>query len=363
MRGTLRLRLALLYSGVFLASVTILLVMVVALFAGQSTRHTSPVPGQTGTGVGTAAAQQHGDDLRVLVISALIALAVMTVVGFVFGWIMAGRALRPLKTMVQTARTISASNLSSRIGLDSPYSEFQELGSTLDDLFGRLDAAFQSQRHFIANASHELRTPLTAERALLQVTLADPDANAATLRSTCQDLLSLGTVQEQLIESLLTLASSEQGIERWEPFDLAVITAETVRARQAEAKQRQIRIDTALAEAPSSGDPSLVESLVTNLIDNAIRHNVPGGSVEVTTSRSADSADILVRNTGPIIPPEDVDRLFIPFQRRHAQRVGHSDGHGLGLAIVRAITTAHRAGLTAQALDEGGLEIRVTFPR
>jgi signal transduction histidine kinase len=203
---------------------------------------------------------------------------------------------------------------------------------------------------------------LTAERALLQVTLADPDASLETLRSTCEEILILGAVQERLIESLLTLASSEQGVERWDPLDLAAITAEVILVRRSEAQRRDVTVHVALAEAPAAGDPQLIESLVANLIDNAIRHNVPGGRVDVTTSRWVDGASMTVRNTGPMIPPSEVDRLFVPFQRLSPQRTRHPDGHGLGLAIVRAITTAHRAVLTTQALRSGGLDVRIVFP-
>jgi signal transduction histidine kinase len=357
MGRTLRMRLALLYGGVFFASGTVLLGFVFGLFwTGQDTREAVPV-GQV-----AAAGHQHSTDVHALLLSSAIGLAAMVVVAFVFGWVIAGRALRPLRTMMATARAISASNLHSRIGLDSPYEEFKELGATLDDLFGRLDAVFQSQRRFVANASHELRTPLTAERALLQVTLADPDASVETLRSACEELLTLGAVQERLIESLLTLASSEQGLDRWEPFDLGAITAEAILVRRADAERRDIRLGAALAEAPSAGDPRLVESLVANLIDNAIRHNVAGGRVDVTTSRSGDGGCITVRNTGPVIPPGEVDRLFMAFQRLHPGRIQHPDGHGLGLAIVRAIATAHGAVVTARAPDSGGLDVRVAFP-
>lgn len=353
MRRTLRMRLALLYSGVFFVSGIVLLGIVVALFNGSSTSVSVPA-----TGGAPVADRQQGRDLHALLIASAIGLAVMVVVAFVFGWIVAGRALQPLHTMVTTARAISANNLHSRIGLDSPYAEFKELGATLDDLFGRLDAAFQSQRRFVANASHELRTPLTVERALLQVTLADPHAGVETLRATCEELLTLGTAQERLIESLLTLASSEQGVEHWELLDLGAITAEVILVRRPEAQRQKIKIDIVLAEAPTTGDPRLVESLVANLVDNAIRHNIPDGHLTVTTSGST----ITVRNTGPVIPPNDVDRLFMPFQRLHTERTRHADGHGLGLAIVRAITTAHHATLTAEALESGGLAVQVTFP-
>lgn len=360
MRHTLRFRLALLYSSVFFASGVVLLALVVGLFSARAS--SEPAPGQLGTGSPPTAAQQNSPDLSTLLISCAIALAVMVVVAFVLGWVIAGRALRPLRTMVTTARAISASNLHSRIGLDSPYQEFKELGATLDDLFGRLDAAFQSQRHFVANASHELRTPLTAQRALLQVTLADPDASIATLRTACEEILTLGATQEDLIESLLTLAVSEQGVEQWEPLDLGTITEEAILVRQPEARRRGIHLVAALAEAPTTGDPRLVESLVANLIDNAIRHNVTDGRVDVTTSLSEDGACVAVRNTGPVIPPGDVERLFVPFQRLPGERIRHPDGYGLGLAIVRAITTAHGALLTARAPESGGLDVQVTFP-
>ena len=365
MRHTLRGRLALLYGSVFFATGTVLLGFVSALFwTGHSTRESVPVlNGQQVPGGAAIADRQHGNDLHILLVSSGIALVVLGAASVALGWIIAGRALRPLRTMTTTAQAISVSNLNSRIGLDSPYEEFKELGATLDDLFGRLDAAFTSQRHFVANASHELRTPLTVERALLQVALADPDANVETLRSTCEEVLTLGTAQERLIESLLTLASSEQGVEEWEPLDLGVIAAEAVLVRRAEAERRGIRIATELTATPATGDGRLVASLVANLVDNAIQHNIAGGRVSVTTLPTEHGACVTVSNTGPVIPDDDVDRLFVPFQRLHTERTRHPDGHGLGLAIVRAITTAHRADLTAQALDSGGLHVRVVFPQ
>ena len=359
MRHTLRFRLALLYSGGFLASGVVLLAFVVASFSARRT--SVPVPGQPMVGEGTVEVQQ-GADLRVLLISSAIGLAIMVVVAFWLGWVIAGRALRPLLTMTTTAQAISASSLHSRIGLNSPYAEFKELGATLNDLFGRLEAAFQSQQNFVANASHELRTPLTAEKALLQVTLADPDASISSLRSACEELLILGATQEDLIESLLTLASSENGVEHWEGVDLGKITTDAFASRRDEALRRDVRLHASIADARTSGDPRLVESLVANLIDNAIRHNVAGGSVGVTAAESDDGAWVEVRNTGPVIPPGEVDRLFVPFQRLRAERLGQHDGHGLGLAIVKAIATAHGATLTAHAPENGGLEVRVLFP-
>jgi signal transduction histidine kinase len=283
-----------------------------------------------------------------------VSLAVVAVVSLVLGWLIAGRFLRPLRMITATARDISASNLNRRLGLRG-RDEFTDLADTLDDLFARLEASFESQRHFVANASHELRTPLTAERALLQVALTDPDATAGTLRSTCRDVLALGETQERLIDALLTLATSERGIERREPFDLADIAGRAVQGRRQDA----IRVDIALSPAPATGDPNLVESLVANLVDNALRHNVAGGWIEVATGTTGGRAAISVRNTGPVVPPDHLERLFQPFQQLGAQRTG--GGHGLGLAIVRAIAQAHGATVVPRARPEGGLDIEVRF--
>ncbi|OHV56966.1 two-component sensor histidine kinase [Pseudofrankia sp. BMG5.36] len=290
-----------------------------------------------------------------------VSLAALALASVGLGWLVAARFLRPLRTITTTARHISASNLHRRLGPTGRTDEFAELAATLDDLFGRLEAAFASQRRFVANSSHELRTPLTAQRALLQVALADPDPTVEELRTACQEVLELGTAQGQLIEALLTLASGEQGVDRREPFDLADI-ARRVLSYRLSARPTGMAVETALAAAPASGDPRLVESLVANLVDNAIRHNVAGGRVEVTTSAAPGGARLSVRNSGPVVPPAEVDRLFEPFQQLDGRRVRHGEGHGLGLAIVRAIADAHGATLTATARPTGGLDIEVTFP-
>jgi signal transduction histidine kinase len=354
-RLTLRLQLTLLYAGPFFLSgaavLTIVLLQTKVTVPAGSHATPGPVPPPG------ADQQLH----RLLTASAL-GLAVMIVIALVLGWLIAGRFLRPLRTITATARDISASNLHRRLGLGGRDDEFKELAATLDDLFERLEASFASQRRFVANASHELRTPLTAERTLLQVALADPAATAETLRSTCQDVLALGQQQERLIEALLTLASSEQGIEQREPFDLAEIAGKVMLARRQEAQRRGIQVDTTLAPAPAAGDPNLVESLVANLVDNALRHNAAGGRIEIATTTTAGGARITVKNTGPVIPPGEVERLFQPFQQLGSQRIRHTNGHGLGLAIVRAIASAHGATLIPRARPEGGLDIEVSFP-
>jgi signal transduction histidine kinase len=351
---TLRLQLALLYAGVFVALGAAMLGV-----SGLLVR-TGSANG-SGSGSGSGGVQNAFNGRQFDVGPALVFLATV-LIALALGWLIAGRFLRPLRRITATARDISASNLNRRLALSGRNDEFAELGETLDGLFGRLEASFQAQRHFVANASHELRTPLAAERTLLQVALADPGASAQTLRSTCHELLALGDQQERLIDALLTLASSERGIDRWEAFDLADIAGKAILDRHQEAERRAIRIDATLAGAPATGDPSLAESLVANLLDNAIRYNRDGGRVEISTRITDGLAVVSVSNTGPMIRPDEVDRLFQPFQRLGSERIRHASGHGLGLAIVRAIAGVHSATLTANARPNGGLDIEVSFP-
>ena len=352
LRGrTLQLRLALLYAGFFLAAgVAVLLVPILT------------IKGSTPVGASAAMLAQHNADTRGQVIRAAATLAALVVVAVAAGWLIAGRFLRPLRTITATARDISASNLNRRLALTGRDDEFARLGETLDDLFGRLEASFEAQRRFVASASHELRTPLTAERALLQVALADPGATAHTLRAACDEVLALGHQQERLIDALLTLASSERGIDRWERFDLSDVAGTVIAGRREDAARRGIHVHAALAAAVAAGDPSLVQSMIANLVDNAIRHNPGGGRIEVSTATADGAATVAVSNTGAVIRPEEVDRLFEPFQRLGGNRLQHAGGHGLGLAIVRAIASAHGASLTASARPGGGLRVEVSFP-
>jgi signal transduction histidine kinase len=289
-------------------------------------------------------------------------LAIMAVSSLAVGWLIAGRFVRPLRSIITTARDISASNLHRRLGVRGRGDEFTELGQTLNDLFGRLEASFQAQRHFIANASHELRTPLTAGRALLQVALADPEPTVETLRATCEELVELGDQQERLITALLALASSQRGIGQLECLALADIAGDVLLTRQEEAERRGIHLHAALVTAPLTADPNLAESLIVNLIDNAIRHNLPGGEAAVSTALTTAGAVLSVSNTGTLVPPAAVQDLFQPFRQLGTERTRHGEGHGLGLAIVRAIADAHGAALTARARPAGGLDIEVTFP-
>jgi len=311
---------------------------------------------------GSIQAAQRATDSHQLLVNSGIALAIVAVLALVAGWLVAGRMLRPIRTITRRARTISSTSLHERLALEGPDDELKELGDTLDDLFGRLDAAFEAQRHFVANASHELRTPLTAERTLLQVALDDPDTTSAAWRCTAKEVLASSDEQARLIEALLTLANSESGLNGREPVDLAVTVTRSLTDLQPEIERLGIHIEVAMSPAPLRGDPILVERLVANLLNNAVRHNVVDGCVEVETGVKEGKAVLLVTNTGPLIPAAEVDRLFQPFQRLDPRRRHYKDGHGLGLSIVRAIATAHQASISSHPRPDGGLSVSVIFP-
>jgi signal transduction histidine kinase len=312
--------------------------------------------------VGPVQAAQRAADSHQLLVNSAIALAIVAVLALLAGWFVAGRMLRPIRTITRTARRISSTSLHERLALDGPQDELKELGDTLDDLFGRLDAAFDAQRQFVANASHELRAPLTRQRALIQVALADPDANFASLRAAHERVLASEQQLEQMIDALLALTRGQAGLERRERLDLAAIASKALFVRESEAQGRDLDVRATLAPAQTVGDPRLVERLIANLLDNAIRHNIPQGHVEITTGVRNQHAFLTVTNSGPTIPPEEIPRLLQPFQRLHGIRTTHASGNGLGLAIVDAIAVAHRATLIAKPRPDGGLTVEVAFP-
>jgi signal transduction histidine kinase len=226
-----------------------------------------------------------------------------------------------------------------------------------------LEDSYQAQRQFVANASHELRAPLTRQRALIEVALANPEANVASLRSTYERVLASEQQLEQLIDGLLSLARGQAGLERRDRLDLAAIASRALLARESELAGLDLDVRATLATAPTAGDPRLLERLIDNLIDNAIRHNIPRGRVEITTGTRDRHTFLAITNTGPIVPTEQIQRLFQPFQRLGAARTQHNSGHGLGLSIVQAIANAHRSELNAHARPEGGLTIEISFNR
>ena len=381
---TARLRLTLLYSGLFLVCGLALLTITyllskaaidktaVRIPASSGVRTLVPVhPAEPSPGSPQQAALAHTDrelaaqraaDLHHLLVNSGVGLGILAILSVLLGWFVAGRVLRPVRTITATARRISASNLNERLALESADEEFRELGDTLDDLFARLQAAFQAQRHFVANASHELRTPLAWEQTLLQIALADPDASNAELRETCVKVLAASKQQQGLVEALLTLASSERGLDRHETIDLSDLANAVLLRAQHAAERQHIEITAVTSAAVATGHPALLERLLSNLVDNAISHNVPDGHVRVKTDTTADDrARLLVSNSGPEIPASEIDRLFEPFQRRVTARANGHDGYGLGLSIVAAIASAHHASVIARPRLGGGLEIEVSF--
>jgi signal transduction histidine kinase len=312
---------------------------------------------------GSVQAAQRATDSHELLVDSGIALGIVALLALLAGWLIAGRMLRPIRTITATARRISATNLQERLALHHADEEFKRLADTLDALFARLAAAFEAQRHFVANASHELRTPLTVERNLLQVALDDPHTSARNWRSTARELLDSNDEQRHLIEALLALASSESGLDHQERTDLATISQTVLARARPDIDHIGLRLDNDTRPAQLDGDPRLIERLVANLVDNAVSYNIAGGHIRISTDTTDGKAVLAISNTGPVIPPEAMDRLFQPFQRLDPRRTHHKNGHGLGLAIVKAIAATHGATIAANPRPEGGLSLTVTFPQ
>jgi signal transduction histidine kinase len=304
------------------------------------------------------AESQHDALLHQLLVQSGIALAILGVGSVALGWFIAGRVTRPVRTITEAARKITASNLHERLALTGPDDELKRLGDTIDDLLARLETAFDAQRRFVANASHELRTPLTVMRALAQMAMTDPGATTQSFVAACRDVIAEADQQERLIDALLALARSERGLDRREPFDLAAVTARVLRAR--DGQPAGPRIEATTGAAPVDGDARLAERLVSNLVDNALRYNIDGGQVTISTGSHAGRSFIEVTNTGPEVPADEVQSLFEPFRRLGADP-GRGDGLGLGLSIVQAVARAHGATLAVRPRSGGGLYVRATF--
>jgi signal transduction histidine kinase len=273
-------------------------------------------------------------------------------------WLLAGWALGPLKATAETVRRLGPQNLGQRIGLTGGDDQFKDLADAIDDALDRLAAGYESQRRFAANASHELRTPLAVQRLLTEVAMDDPDAGQ-DLRRLGGQLLRTNEHNEQLIEGMLTLAESDRGLQGKVPFRLDALAGRVIDQHEDQAARHQLTLRRALAAATISGDPVLLERLIVNLIDNAIKYNEPGGWVEIEVMQGPGGlgGTIAVRNTGAPVPAEAVPVLFEPFRRLGGDRVRGRGGVGLGLAIVRSIVTAHQADLQARPRPHGGLEI------
>jgi signal transduction histidine kinase len=305
---------------------------------------------------------QRSDALRNLLVVSLVGLGVMTVASGGLGWYISGRVLRPVQVITQTARRASEQHLGERLALDGARDELKELADTFDDMLERLDVAFTTQRRFVANASHELRTPLTVMRTAIDVTLAKPSPTARQLTDMAVRVRRSIDRAEAMIEALLTLAVSDQGKLSTEFTDLATWAEDAIDAAAPEIERLDLHVEAKLSPAETTGDPQLLERMISNLVDNAVRHNEPGGWIRLRTGSSGATVYLEIANSGPFIPDDVVPSLFEPFRRIQA-RTGVRDGAGLGLSIARSVVTAHRATVTARSQAAGGLDISVVIPR
>jgi signal transduction histidine kinase len=286
----------------------------------------------------------------------LITLAVVIALAAILGWVFSGRALRPVHRITTAARAASEHNLSARVAPTGPRDELRELAETFDEMLGRLQAAFEGQQRFIANASHELRTPLAVMRATVDVVLGNPDSTPGDLRAMGEDIRTAVEHAEHLIGALLILARNERGLTVREETDLATVAEDVLDTAAPGGRQ----VHATLEPAVISGDPVLAGRLIANLVDNAVRYNLPAGDIWISTRTTAGSSQLTVANTGPVISPADAGRIFQPFQRL-SDRTSH-DGFGLGLAIVASIAAVHGGTATARPRDDGGLSVTVTIP-
>ncbi|WP_103355333.1 cell wall metabolism sensor histidine kinase WalK [Amycolatopsis sp. CA-128772] len=302
--------------------------------------------------------EYRSSTLSTLVVGSAIALVVTAALAVLFGWLMAGRALRPLHDITSTARRLEAGKLDRRINLEGPPDELKELADTFDGMLDRLAESFDSQKRFVANASHELRTPLAVQRTLIEVAMADPEVTPE-LRKLGTHLLHTNERSERMIEGLLVLARSDRGLHTRTPVRLDEVVATVVRATASAASAAGVAVETRLRPRVVAGDPVLVERLVTNLLINAITYNASGGWVYVEVR--GDPA-LEVRNSGPVVPPAAVPTLFEPFRRVGSERTGDTRNAGLGLSIVRSVAQAHGGRAEAQPGRRGGLTVTIRLP-
>jgi signal transduction histidine kinase len=357
---TVRLRLTLLYAGVFLLAGTALLVVSYILVRNNITTDSGGVG--PSDDLRRAIQREVADDaLDHLRMKYAIALAAMTAFSVLLGWLVAGRALRPLQDITGAARRVSQDNLDERIALEGPRDELKELADTFDAMLERLQSAFASQRRFVANASHELRTPLSVMRTELEVTLVDPHASNQELRAMAETVHGALDRTERLVQALLTLARSEGAVTRRDPVDLAAAARLALDHSARDAQAAHLDVGADLHAAPVRGDRRLLERLVANLVENAVGHNRPGGRVSVSTTTRNGHSVVEVVNDGELLDPATLPRLLEPFQR--IDRGARGDGAGLGLSIVRSVAQAHGGSVALAACPDGGLRATVTLPR
>ncbi|MFK4065373.1 sensor histidine kinase [Streptomyces sp. NPDC029674] len=387
LRPTIRIRLTLLYGGMFLIA-GILLLSIIYLLAAQALNVGSDLPFkvtgnssvssstctnfqglperptevQLNAALNECVNRMRQNALDNLLSRSLLALLGLAVIAFAFGYAMAGRVLSPLGRITRTARRVAGTDLSRRIELDGPDDELKELSDTFDEMLDRLERAFTAQQRFVGNASHELRTPLAINRTLLEVHLSDPGA-PPELHQLGKTLLATNERSEQLVEGLLLLARSDNQIVERKPVDLAEVADRAVDQVRAEAEAKGVEIRGERGPAVVQGNGVLLERIALNLVQNAVRYNVPDeGWVEVTTEAQHGQAVLVVSNTGPVVPAYEIDNLFEPFRRLRTERTGSDKGVGLGLSIARSVARAHGGRIIAEPREGGGLVMRVTLP-
>jgi signal transduction histidine kinase len=380
-RWTVRLRLTLLYGGLFLASGAALLTITYLLVRNstgtvvKTPAHVpgaftktipaaSSVAGHPPAGLDLAAKQRaHAEELRQLLIQSGVALAIMTVASIALGWVVAGRVLRPLRTMTTTTRRISEHNLSERLALEGPDDELKELADTIDGLLARLDAAFQAHRMFVANASHELRTPLAMMRTTLDVAAGKPgppSPQVTALSAKLREGLDRG---DRLVESFLSLARAQHGLfQDATVVSIAQIVDDAIKAHEDLIAAYEIDVRRTGEDTGIEGSGTLLTRMVENVVDNAVRHNQRGGWIRIDTQLEGEHAQITVESAGPRLRQSEVQELTQPFRRLGDQRTHSDDGFGLGLAIVAAIAEAHSGKLELHALEDGGLGVLIQLP-
>ncbi|MBT2388960.1 MULTISPECIES: HAMP domain-containing sensor histidine kinase [Streptomyces] len=385
LRPTIRIRLTLLYGGMFLIAGILLLSIIYLLTAQALHVRAGDLPFEIVTGEvkptnewcrlpkqGTgkqfneaiAGCLQYQREMALddLLRRSLFALLGLSVIAFAFGYAMAGRVLSPLGRITRTARQVAGSDLARRIELGGPDDELKELADTFDEMLDRLERAFTAQQRFVANASHELRTPLAINRTLLEVHLSEPGA-PVELQQLGKTLLATNERSEQLVEGLLLLARSDNQVVERKPVDLAEVATRAVDQARAEAEATCVEIRGEHAPAVVQGNGVLLERIAMNLVQNAVRYNIPeGGWVDVTTEIQQGQAVLVVSNTGPVVPAYEIDNIFEPFRRLRQERTGSDKGVGLGLSIARSVARAHGGRIIAEPREGGGLVMRVTLP-
>ncbi|GAB3211900.1 sensor histidine kinase [Marinactinospora thermotolerans] len=362
---SLRMRLTLIYGALFFAagSLLVLLNYVIVATVLDSLEFTV-APGYD---FDPAVVEQGKNDfiegvLGELTRFSIFALVTVGLLALVLGYAVAGRALSPLHKITRIARRLSERSLHERIALSGPDDEIRELADTFDAMLERLDRAFDGQRRFVANASHELRTPLAINRTLLEVALADPEASS-DLKTVGRTLLETNSRHERLIDGLLFLAKSDRELDVRTGVDLGEVSRTVLSQLSGEIEASGLTLRSDLRGAPVIGDPVLLERLVANLVENALRYNVPDGEITVRSGINEGAPAVQVENSGPVIPAYEIEGLFEPFRRGSGDRVRSNKGAGLGLSIVRSVVRAHGGSVTAWPRSGGGIVVTVRFPQ